>query len=451
MKKNWQDQKVVVLGLSRTGEATANYLQGQGAHCVISEKRTANEEDFKKIKNLEISGIKVEMGGNKDETILEADLIVTSPGIPPGSELIKKIRANNIELISEPELAYRETNIPLIAVTGTNGKSTTTSLISDILKHAGLSAPACGNIGYPIINEINSNHDYLVAEISSFQLEYSPTFRPEIVVFLNYTPDHVDWHGNEAEYLRVKTSFIKGERSPVWLVLNACDKELIKVSASNNSKKYWFGREYGENCCILEKNTFVLKENRSSIKILTADQVKLIGDHNYQNIMSAICATKIAGVSIDKIAEAVSQFDGIEHRLEYVTEINGIAFYNDSKATNCDSTICALKAFNSDKVVLIAGGRDKGTDLTDLVQEIKKHASAVVLIGEATERFEAALKNNNYTNVYLGESLESAVDKAYDLKAGPVLLSPACASYDMFKNFEERGHVFKDIVFKKKP
>lgn len=441
---------MVVLGLSRTGEASARYLRNEGAECTISESRKPSEQDKLKIKELERLGIKVEIGENKDETILRADLIVTSPGIPPQSPLIKMIRQNNIQLISEPELCFIESSIPIIAVTGTNGKTTTTTLISDILKDAEYKAPACGNIGYPIINEITKDNDFLVAEISSFQLEYSQTFKPQLAVFLNCTPDHVDWHGSEEEYIRVKTDFIRGHRATLWQVLNAQDKILLDIGTNSISDIYWFGKEMKDKCCFISDNTFVVKEKDLIIPVLPIEDIQLKGEHNYQNVMASIAAARTIGIDFESIANTVRSFKSVEHRLEYVDTIEGIAFYNDSKATNCDATIWALKAFEDEKIVLIAGGRDKGTDLTELIGLVQKHVKAVILIGEATERFAQALEASNFNEVYKASTLEEAVDKGFKLNAGPVVLSPACASYDMFKNFEERGHVFKDIVNKKK-
>ncbi|MEW5820284.1 MAG: UDP-N-acetylmuramoyl-L-alanine--D-glutamate ligase [Cyanobacteriota bacterium] len=450
MKKPWKDQNIVILGLSRTGVATAKYLIKQGAKCLISEARNATDSDKALIEELNALDIDVEMSGNKDQTILGADLIVTSPGIPPDSNLIKLIRENKIQLISEPELSYMETSTPIIAVTGTNGKTTTTNLISKILTDAEYKAPTCGNIGYPIINEINNNNDFLVAEISSFQLEYSPTFKPQIAVFLNYTPDHVDWHGSEEEYKRVKTNFIKGIRAPLWQVLNANDNVLYDIGINTKSDVYWFGKEMPGKCCFILNNAFVVSEKDNVTPVLAIDEIILKGQHNHENIMAAISTARLAGISIESIAESVKNFKSVEHRLEYVTSINGIAFYNDSKATNVDATLCALRAFEDEKIVLIAGGKDKGTDLSVLASEILKRVNAVILIGEATERFAKAFEEAGVKSIYFEKSLDAAVNKAFDLKAGPVVLSPACASYDMFKNFEERGHVFKDIVNSKK-
>ena len=308
----------------------------------------------------------------------------------------------------------------------------------------------CGNVGYPVINEVDKGNDFLIAEISSFQLEYSPTFKPQIAVFLNYTPDHVDWHGSEEEYLRVKTEFLKGVRFPLWQVLNACDEVLYTIGKDSNSELFWFGKEMDGKCCFLLDRNFVIKDKDIITPVLSIDDIQLKGKHNHENIMAAIATAQISGIELDVIAKAVKEFKSVEHRLEYVKTIDGIDFYNDSKATNCDATICALRAFENNKIVLIAGGKDKGTDLTQLVNEIKEHTNAVILIGQATERFSEALEKANYTNLYKEKTLEDAINKASSLKAGPVVLSPACASYDMFKNFEERGHVFKDIVNKKK-
>lgn len=450
MKKIWTDVNVVILGLSMTGIAVAKYLSKRGANCTISEKRESKPEDKANIEELENLNIKIEMGENKKETILAANLVVTSPGIPPRSEVIQLIKENKIQLISEPELAYMESSIPIIAITGTNGKSTTTTLISNIFKKAEYKAPTCGNIGYPIIYEVEKENDFLIAEVSSFQLEYSPTFKPQIAVFLNYTPDHVDWHGSEEEYLKSKSAFIKGSRSPMWVVLNVCDPVVVSFKKEIHSEIYWFGKEMGEKSSYIVDDEIVIKEHGKVTPILKLKDIQIIGKHNQQNVMSAVSTARLAGIDPSIIAESVKEFKGIEHRIEFVTTIDGIDFYNDSKATNCDAAICALRAFEKEKIVLIAGGRDKGTDLTEFVEEINNHANAVVLIGEAAERFEEALKKGNFSNFYKEKTFEDAINKAYELKAGPVVLSPACASYDMFKNFEERGHVFKDIVIKKK-
>ena len=450
MNRKWIGNNITILGLSSSGIAAAKFLNSRGANCIISEKRQETPEDKEAIQELNKLEIAVEMGGHKDATILNSDLIVASPGIPPHSDVIKFAKSNKIGVIGEIELAYVSTGKPFIAITGTNGKTTTTKLVSEILTDAGYNAPACGNIGLPVVSLVNDDVDYFVTEVSSFQLVTSPTFSPQISAFLNYTPDHIDWHGSEETYFEAKAALFSGNRSPVWAVLNACDPKVLALRHKCKSEITFFGREMSESCVYTMGNKIVLKKHNKIQEIIELAKIPLIGKHNYQNVMAAIAIAKIVGVDNEIIKSAIAKFSPPEHRLEYVATIDKIDYYNDSKATNCDSTICALKAFENKKVVLIAGGRDKGTDLALLIETIKEHASAVVLIGEAAKRFDKALKASDYTDIYKAETLEKAIDKAGGLKAGPVLFAPACASYDMFKNFEERGKAFKDHVAKKK-
>lgn len=452
MKKQWTDSNITILGLSKSGIAAAKYLSAQGANCVISEQRMPNSNDLESIKELKSLNIKVEMGNNNHDCIKNAELIVTSPGIPPHAEIMKFANSLNKPVISEIELAYRETSIPFVAITGTNGKTTTTKLVSEIFQNAGYNAPVCGNIGIPVCSLIEkSNIDFFITEMSSFQIHYSPTFKPQIALFLNYTPDHVDWHGSEQAYFDTKATLFTTPRSPSWIVLNASDTNVYNLKNNTKSEIIFFSREMANGTSVFVKeNAVFYKKEKESEKIIDIKDIPLIGEHNYQNIMASIAIAKTAGIENAIIKETIMKFIPPEHRLEYVDIISGIKYYNDSKATNCDSAIWALKAFKDEKVVLIAGGRDKGTDLTDFVEEINKHATSVILIGEATNRFEEGIKKSGFSNIYKVASLEEAIDMAGDLKQGPVLFSPACSSYDMFKNYEERGKVFKDYVIKKK-
>lgn len=450
MKRHWIDKDVTILGLSITGIAASKYLTNKGANCIISEKREEKHEDHEKIAELNSLGIQVEMGGHKNETILNSDLIITSPGIPPRSEVLTLARDNKIEVISEIELAYIESDKPFIAITGTNGKTTTTKLISEILTNAGYKAPACGNIGIPPISFVDEDIDYFVTELSSYQISSSPTFKPQIALFLNYTPDHIDWHGSKEAYFEAKAALFTDYRSPAWAVLNACDANVLELRHKSLSEIVFFGREMPGSAVYIQDNMIVAKDKGKIEDIIRIEEIPLIGKHNYQNIMAAISVAIIIGVDIEVIRSTIINFKPPEHRLEYVATINGIDYFNDSKATNCDSTICALKAFENKRVVLIAGGRDKGTDLTEMVETIKEHAASVVLIGEAADRFEAAMKDLGYLNINRAASLEEAIDTAGNLKLGPVLLAPACASFDMFRNFEERGQAFKNYVITKK-
>ena len=450
MAIKWINKNVTILGLSLSGIATAKYLSSKGADCIISEKRAEGQEDQQKIAELKSLGIKVEMGGHQEETILNSDIVVTSPGIPPHADVIKLIKSHKIQSTGEIGLAYTETSVPFIAITGTNGKTTTTKLVSEILTNAGYNAPACGNIGLPVISLVEKpNIDYFVAEVSSYQIETNQVFKPQIALFLNYAPDHIDWHGTEEAYFEAKAGLFTGHRSPVWAVLNACDPKICELRHNSLSSIIYFGREMPGPSVYMKDNKIFAKSKNKIEEIIEIKDIPLIGKHNYQNIMAAIAIVSVVKVDPDVIRETIKNFKPPEHRLEYVTAIDGISYYNDSKATNCDSTICALKAFNDQKVVLIAGGRDKGTDLTDLVETIKEQAAHVVLIGEAADRFQQALQDNNYMAISRVTTLEEAIDAAGNLKLGPVLLAPACASFDMFKNFEERGRAFKDYVTKK--
>lgn len=448
MKRKWIGQNVTILGLSLSGVAAARYLSGKGANCTISEKKEASVDDMQLIQDLSSAGIYVETGDHKRETILNSDIIITSPGIPPHAEIIQFIKENKIRMMGEIELAYLEADKPFIAITGTNGKTTTTKLVSEILTNSGLYAPVCGNIGIPAVNYLDVPQlDYFVAEVSSFQIATSPVFKPQIAVFLNYTPDHIDWHGSKESYFKAKADLFTGHRSPVWSVLNACDPMVSQLADQTLSKVIFFGREMPSESVFIKESAIVYKNTASVTEIIKLSDIALRGEHNLQNIMAAIAIACILKIDPESVKKTISGFKPPEHRLEYVDTINGIDFYNDSKATNCDSAICALRAFE-EKVVLIAGGKDKGTDLTQFAQEVKKRASAVILIGQATERFKEALYG--FDNIKTASSLEEAIDVSLDLRLGTVLLSPACASFDMFKNFEERGQVFKDYVIKKK-
>jgi len=451
MKRKWIDMDVTVVGLSVSGISAAKYLTSCGANCTITEQRMQKEEDAETIKELEKLGIVVEMGENKEETLINSDVVITSPGIPLTSNVYKILKEHNIETFGEVDLAYKETNVPFIAITGTNGKTTTTKLISEILTNAELKAPACGNIGIPPTSFLaEKDIDYFVAEISSFQIATNPAFVPQIAVYINFTPDHIDWHGSTEEYFLAKADLFTN-RQPTWAVLNAMDENIISLEDEISSEIYYFGEETDSRCVYLKDNSVFIKDKHSNVsEIIKLNEIPLKGKHNLENIMAAIAVAHIAGIDKEIIKTTIENFSPPEHRIEYVDTIDGIKYYNDSKATNCDSTICALKAFEDEKIVLIAGGRDKGTDLSELCSQVKLHANAVILIGEASDRFEKALTDSGFKNIYRKNSMEEAIDFAGELKSGSVLLSPACASFDMYKNYEERGRVFKNYVRSKK-
>ena len=445
MKSSWFDKKVLVLGLSKSGISAAKYLNKHGADVFITESRERKEDDDKTIVDLEAMGIKVEMGGHSDEFIKDSYIAVTSPGIPPESEIMQRLKDERIAVISEIELAYSQTQMPFVAITGTNGKTTTTALTAHILSTEFKAYP-CGNYGVPPCDLLDGDVEIFVCEVSSFQLEYSNGFQPQISVWTNFTPDHINWHGSLENYFNAKAKIFKSPQEPAFSVLNAKDEKLLEFSKKCGGTVFMFAGEIGDNCCYEKNDAVYFKRNGHEEHIIDLKDCPLIGEHNYQNLMCAVIAAKLEGISNEHIKEAIMTFKVPEHRLEKFAEKDGIVFYNDSKATNPEASLVAIRSFSNQNVALIAGGRDKNTDLKEFDEACKKHIKTVILIGEAADRFEENLKSDGFDNIIRENSLESAVDKAMELNPDVVLLSPACASFDMFSGYEERGKVFKDYV-----
>lgn len=444
----WKQRKVTIYGLGRSGLAAARFLVGLGANVFVSDSQPESKVSEETLRELKALGVRYEFGEHSLEAIRFADLFVVSPGISPFSDVIQMSKKTGKEVISDIELASREATVPIIAITGTNGKSTTTALISHLLETCGYRAPVCGNIGVPILSLLDKPVDFLIAEVSSFQLEYCPTFAPKISVWLNLTPDHIDWHKGIDNYVEAKRKMFKNQHLNDYAILSMDDvvvaatrtiAEVFPFSTESDFDEYIQGAYVSDGfiCC---------RRLMRDRVIMPVRDLPIKGKHNVENALAAIGAAVLAGGDIDKIKEGLKTFKGLEHRMEYVGTIDGIAFYNDSKATNTVSAIKALESFPGEQVVLIAGGKDKGTSLTEFVHVVRKAASAVILIGEATGRFENELRQGGVQNIYPVESMEAAVNLGLKLNQGPVLLSPACASFDMFKDYEDRGRVFKDIV-----
>lgn len=438
-------KKVLVLGLSKSGIAAAKLAKKHGAVVYLTEGKDVTSENLYKVEELKNLGINVEYGAHSDEFINNADLVVTSPGIPPHSEIIQRIRKQNIPVISELELAYRECDIPFIIITGTNGKTTTTALTEHILARK-LNVKACGNIGQPPCNIADENLDYFVCEASSFQLEMSTSLKPFISVWTNFTPDHIDWHQGLENYFKAKARVFLKPQAPKYSVLNAKDERLLEFAKQAQGEVFMFAGNIGNNCCYEENGEIIFKKGGVEEKIIKLSECPLLGEHNYQNIMCAIICAKLTGIDNATIKQAIIDFKAPAHRLEKIISKNGITYYNDSKATNPEAAIVAINSFNNVDVALIAGGRDKNTDLTEFCDSVKKHIKTVVLIGEATERFEENLKRNGFNNIIREKTMQSAIDKCIEIHPDVVLLSPACASFDMFTGYEQRGDVFREYV-----
>lgn len=479
-------EKVLILGLSKSGIAAAKFANKQGYDVFITESKPLDkvkEECKSQVEELKNLGIKIECGYHSDEFISGAKFAITSPGIPPKSEIFRRLNEKNTKIISEIEYAYLNTKIPFIAITGTNGKTTTTALVSHILSK-NFDAPVCGNIGVPPTSLIEGNHDFLVCEISSYQAQMTEKFKAKIACWTNFTPDHIDWHGGLENYFKAKAKIFLPPQEPEYAVLNAQDSRLkefakecknvvffdcnaeaqrtviarsVSDAAIHNDvtmdchEKQSFSRNDGTLESVITQNSYI-KDNvifYGKEEIISLSDCPLVGHHNYQNIMCGIIIAKLVGMKNEDIRTQIMSFRAPEHRLEKVREMDGITFYNDSKATNPEASIVAIDSFNNVDVALILGGRDKNTDLTEMCHSINKHIKTVLLIGEATARFEENLVKNGFSNIIKERTMEDAIDKAISLKPDVVLLSPACASFDMFNSYEHRGDVFKKYVLSK--
>ncbi len=423
-------KKVTVFGLGRSGLSAAKKLIALGA-----EVRGTDADPSLDAEKFEGLGLEVELGGHSSRIIEGDDLIVVSPGIHLDIPVLEEAKEKNIPIISEVELAARVMTKPIVAVTGTNGKTTTTTLIGEMLKAAGKRVAVAGNIGLPLSEVDDSSLDYVVAELSSYQLETIVTFRPHISLILNIQPDHLERHHTMQEYIDQKARIFMNQTGDDYLVFNQDDPA---VAAMVKKAKAW---------------PVPFSKTNAKIITLAPALIRIPGRHNLENALAAAQAAYLCGVKKETVAEVLRTFPGVEHRIEYVTSVAGVEFYNDSKATNPDSTLVAIETFKGKGIVLILGGRDKGVDLGILAQSVKQHVKAVVLIGEAAPLFGSALKAAGYEAVYqAGYSLPDAVRNAFSLTeyGDVVLFSPACASFDMFNNFEERGRAFKELCQKLK-
>jgi UDP-N-acetylmuramoylalanine--D-glutamate ligase len=439
-------KRVLVVGLARTGIATALFCAERGARVTATEARP-EVEIAEAAAKLHAAGIVLELGGHRPETFVEQDLIVPSPGVPPTMPALAAARAVGVPVWSEIELAWRFLRGRLICITGSNGKTTTTSLIGHILETAGLPVQIAGNIGTPLISrvDISSEASFTVVEASSFQLESISAFRPNIAVLLNVTPDHLDRHGSVEAYGRAKARLFENQTEEDAAVINA-DDAVAPQYAPAGPRMYWFSRlKRVASGCYVRGDEIVFRCDGAESVLLERKMIGLRGNHNIENVLAAGAAARIAGVEPAAIAEGVRTFAGVEHRIEYIATISGVEYFNDSKATNVDATLKALDAFPGN-VLVILGGKDKGGDFRTLRQALRSHARTALLIGSAAEKIEADLAG--VIPVERAGTMARAVEIASRIArpGDTVLLAPACASFDQFENYEHRGRVFKQLV-----
>ena len=439
-------KRVLVVGLARTGVATALFCAARGARVTATDSLAAGELAEAAAK-LGSAGVALELGGHRRESFLAADLIVPSPGVPFDQPDLLAARRNGVAVWSEIELAWRFLRGRLLAVTGSNGKTTTTALIGHILKTAGLPVLVGGNIGTPLISLVEDSRDesISVVEVSSFQLEAIVAFRPDVSVYLNLTPDHIDRHGSLETYAAAKARIFENQRREDAAVMNADDSASARYAPSR-PRVYWFSRKKEvARGTFVRGDDIVFCDGDAEARLASRAEIPLRGQHNLENVLAAATAACLVGAAPRAIAEGVRTFPGVEHRLQFVAEIGGVQFYNDSKATNVDATEKALEAFPGNLLVIL-GGKDKGSDYGPLRPLLAERARRAFLIGAAAEKIAAQIEGA----VPLEQcgTLDRALHAAFEA-ARPgdvVLLAPACASFDQFQNFEHRGRVFADLV-----
>ena len=456
-----EGKKILVVGIARSGIAAARLLVSRGATVTANDAKSESQlgdsaEELRKL------GIKLALGAHPESLFVDADLIVLSPGVPSDLAPLESARRAGVEIISEPELAGRFLRGRMIGVTGSNGKTTVTTLLGELMRAAGADVIVGGNIGTPLTSLIEKSEEntWTVAELSSFQLEMIDSLRVNVAVVTNITPDHLDRHGSFENYVRAKHRIFKNQTEDDWAVLNGQDAGVADMVVKHgvHSRKVYFSTRGTETIAGPPAGAYVrggrvwttmMTDRQEEVDVMGLDEIPLRGMHNVENVMTALAATFCAmGTGVNELpalTNAMKRFKGVEHRLEYVTEIDGVKFYNDSKATNVDSTVKALEAFERN-IIIILGGTDKGSDYTILAPLIRSRVKLTILIGAASDKIAEQLHGAGRISRAL--SMHDAVLRAMDSAAAGdvVLLAPACASFDMFDNYEHRGRVFKEVV-----
>lgn len=443
-----QGKKVLVIGMGKSGVAAAQLLKREGAEVTVSDVRSRKALG-RKVYELEHAQIVVETGRQRQESSRESDLVVISPGVPVTHPAVEGALLKGIPVIGEMELGYSFLSAPVIGITGSNGKSTTTTLIGDILEAAGLKVFVGGNLGTPLCQFVLSRDrvDWVVVEVSSFQLETIRTFRPRVAVLLNITPDHLDRYPSLSEYAEAKMRIFEYQTGEDFAVLHAEDPWTPMVLEKYQAVPKFFSRESRPQGGVsIREGWIVASLSGRDQKICEVSKIGIQGVHNLENAMASVATALLCGCDGDRIGETLQKFAGLEHRLEFVRDLQGVRYINDSKGTNVGAVARSLESFQN-PVILIAGGKDKGGDFATLRDVVRTHVKQLVLIGEARPKMKSQL--GDVTDVLEARSLKEAVTMAYhhSRRGDVVLLSPACASFDMFKNFEERGDQYKKLVW----
>jgi UDP-N-acetylmuramoylalanine--D-glutamate ligase len=439
-----EGKRVTVAGAARSGLAAAELLARRGAHVTLSDLRSALPE----AESLRQLGVELELGWHRRESFEAADLVVLSPGVPPNQPMLQAARAKGVPVIAEIELASRWLRGRVIAITGTKGKSTTTALTGRMLEAAGLKVTVGGNIGSPLSAQVSQStpETFHVVETSSFQLEQIDTFHPWIAVMLNLSPDHLDRHPDFESYAAAKARIFENQSTSDYAVINADDPAVLELARRVRATARPFSLAGGIDCgTVVEDGWIVDRQRARAERLVPLDVIHLLGPHLVNDVLAAATVGAIAGAAPAAMTAAVDAFSGLEHAMELVAEIDGVRFINDSKATNVESALRSIESFERD-LVPIMGGRFKGGDLRLLRDPLKARAKAVVAIGEARPLLREVLAD--VVQLEEADSFDAAIGRAHELAkpSGVVLLAPACASFDMFRDYAERGRVFKEEV-----
>lgn len=447
----YSNKKVIVCGMARSGISAALLLASQNADVTLQDMKPMDAlEKIHDLDELRKNGIKIFAGANPDDIIESFDYAVMSPGVPCDLPFVQKAIASGVKVISEVELAYTITKCPVCAITGTNGKTTTTTLTGLLLQRKYKNTAVVGNIGVAYSEKVSdlTEDDYVCAEISSFQLETSRTFNPHIAAVLNITPDHLNRHKTMENYVAVKEKIFANQTADDFTILNKNDDYCRKMADKTKGKVLFFSSsEKLEEGIFLEDENIHIRWNGIDENLINVNELKILGVHNYENVMAAVGCALCAGISLDDIREVLKEFNGVEHRIEYCGTYNGVDCYNDSKGTNPDASIRAVLAMKK-PIVLIGGGYDKQSSYDEWVKLFNGRVKHLVLIGVTAEKIAACCEKYGFKDYEYADTFEECIDKCVNAaESGDcILLSPACASWGMFEDYEQRGRIFKELI-----
>ena len=443
-------KKVLVVGLGKSGKAAVTALIGCGAEVSVQDLASADKLNTQFLRHMQNNNITTWLG-TKPADMSIYDMLVMSPGVPTDLDFVQEARERGAEIIGELELAYRIGEGSFAAITGTNGKTTTTTLVGEIFEASGRNASVVGNIGNPVVTASmgTTPDDWLITEVSSFQLETTADFRPRVSAILNLTPDHLNRHGTMENYGRVKAKIAENQGPDDFLVINMDDERVCALAERTAARIIAFSMTKEPGCGAFLDGTRIMVRDLSGNDRFICDrsELQIIGDHNVENVLAAAAICFFSGIDTDVISKTVKSFGGVEHRIEYCGTIDGVDYYNDSKGTNVDAAVIALKALK-ERIILIAGGDGKGQDFTELAVHFDGSVKELILLGRDAGIIEECAKQHGFTRIHKCKDMPECVRKAAEL-AEPgdrVLLSPACASWDMYSNFEQRGKHFKECL-----